>query len=55
MSKRQLEYRTIALAVLSRFIVRDFVFDESSIDAERQEISRLESDVKRQYVSALFF
>ncbi|XP_062504491.1 V-type proton ATPase subunit C 1-B-like [Corticium candelabrum] len=33
----------------NKFTVREFVFDEASINAERQELTRLESDVKRQY------
>lgn len=33
----------------NKFIVRDFVFDQLSIEAERQELAKLETDVKRQY------
>ncbi|XP_065844647.1 V-type proton ATPase subunit C 1-B-like [Oscarella lobularis] len=33
----------------NKFIVRDFVFDTSAQQAERQEINRLQSDRKRQY------
>jgi hypothetical protein len=31
------------------------VFDQLSIEAERQELAKLETDVKRQYVNALVF
>lgn len=35
----------------SRFVVRDFVFDPGAVEAERQERSKLELLLKKQFVS----
>lgn len=39
--------------LVSRFTVREFYYDEKEIKREREEMSRLLSDKKQQYVSRL--
>lgn len=34
-----------------RFLVRDFVYDEQALEAGKNEITKLESDKKKQFVS----
>lgn len=38
-------------ALASRFTVREFYYDETEIEREREEMTRLLSDKKQQYVS----
>lgn len=38
-----------------RFVVRDFTYDEKKIEESRNELSKLESDKKRQFVSRFIF
>lgn len=35
-----------------RFLVRDFVYDEQALEAGKNEITKLESDKKKQFVSS---
>ena len=34
-----------------RFLVREFVYDEQALEAGKNEITKLESDKKKQFVS----
>ena len=36
-----------------RFLVREFVYDEQALEAGKNEITKLESDKKKQFVSSL--
>ena len=36
-----------------RFLVREFVYDEQALEAGKNEISKLESDKKKQFVGSL--
>lgn len=36
-----------------RFVVRDFVYNEKEIEEGKTEVTRLEADKKKQYVSCI--
>ncbi|VDO65889.1 unnamed protein product [Schistosoma margrebowiei] len=43
------EYLTTLVVVVPKFVVRDFTYDEKKIEESRNELSKLESDKKRQF------
>ena len=42
-----------ALYCVYRFIVRDFVYDTATIKEEKDEMGRLEIDMKKEFVSTI--
>jgi len=44
---------TNEIELFYRFIVRDFVYSEEEVMAGKNELSKLESDKKKQFVSAV--
>lgn len=41
-----------ALNCISRFIVRDFQYNEEEMKADKEEMTRLSTDKKKQFVSS---
>lgn len=39
----------------SRFLVRDFLYNEVEMKADKEEMTRLSTDKKKQFVCVLFF
>lgn len=39
------------ILTIFRFLVREFVYDEQALEAGKNEITKLESDKKKQFVS----
>ena len=46
-----LEFYDNLVQLIFRFLVRDFVYDEQALEAGKNEITKLESDKKKQFVS----
>lgn len=51
MCSQPLCYEAYLEKYLFRFLVREFVYDEQALEAGKNEITKLESDKKKQFVS----
>jgi len=52
-NKYAIANRCIMYTLTSRFIVRDFTFEDSALEKQRKELSELEAEEKELWVSCL--